>query len=84
MNEQKRSFVTCEKVGDVCKVEAGGSFKELMVLTTELLTEVGLSLTKDKGLGLDERITPEDLIEVISSTAIENVCKRNNKVGKSQ
>ena len=82
MNEQKRSFVTCEKVGDACKVEAGGSFKELMVLTTELLTEVGLSLTKDKGL--DERITPEDIIEVISSTAIENVCKRNNKVGKSQ
>jgi len=81
MADQKKIFVTCEKVGGGCRVEAGGTFKDIIVLTTELLTEIGLSLGKDEGL--DRMVTPEDLIEAISSTAIENACKRTDRDGLS-
>lgn len=81
MADQKKIFVTCEKVGGGCKVEAGGTLEDIVVLTTELLMEIGLSLAKEDDF--DEMVSPEDIIEAISSTAIENACKRVNRDGLS-
>lgn len=80
--ENQKIFVTCEKVGTTCKVEAEGTLKDIIVLSTELLIEIGLSLSKEEVF--DKIITPEDLIEAISSTAIENICSRAKQAGLSQ
>ncbi|WP_394523703.1 hypothetical protein [Lacrimispora sp. JR3] len=77
MDDQKKIFVTCEKVGSGSRVEAGGTFKDIVVLTTELLIEVGVSLSQEEVF--DKMITPEDLIKAISATAIESASKRTKE-----
>nr|DAM27059.1 MAG TPA: hypothetical protein [Caudoviricetes sp.] len=65
--EQKEIFVSCKKVNGKVATNVHGTIGDVMTLTTALLMKIGSS-TADA-----ENLNAKDVIEVIASTAIENI-----------
>lgn len=71
MKDQKRIFVSCEKLGNIARVETSGTLKDIVVLTANLLIEVGSSFANEGDF--DGVVSPKDVIEAIASTAVESI-----------
>jgi len=71
--DQKRIFVSCERVNGKVTTNVNGTVGDVMTLTTALLMKVGSAVADAEDLEI------EDIIETITSTAIEN--SNNNSLG---
>ena len=68
-DEQKGIFVSCKNANGKVTTSIHGTIGDVMTLTTALLMEVGPSIADA------ENLNAKDIIEAITSTAIENVGK---------